>query len=562
MAATCPSATDEVEIAITPSAVTVVIGSAIQFCATGGTGGPYTFSFAADSDNGSGASLSTNGLYMAGSAWPATDIITLSDTNGDGPVSAVVEVVGPLTVVPATATVAAGGTLTFTAIGGDQYANQGVSWSVASTTGGTINSTTGVYVAGVTAGATDSIAAVDDIGNTASAQIYVVGGSAATPYATIPLTGCSFPTYTMQAIIGNQTFQMLLDTGSSTTAVAGDQCDSTCNYLDPLYCPDCDGGTGVNLDAGVSSSYLDMSGWTGELYEDTVQVGGQTPVVDLAFAEITSAEFFDSQGCFNPNDADFEQGIIGMGPADLEVPGTQAYFQQLTQANSSMSSIFAVQLCVLNGNLWLGGYDPGFTDGSTPLYTPLAASQSYSVTLGGVHFASDNLGWDPLAVNGYNPSTLDTGTSQFWLPHDAYVRLVTDLESNEAVQAAFPQADDTFWGGNACDYPVSAVQHRLDLDAVLPPLVLSFGQADGGSFDLTIPATRSYLMPYYDDMPDNNEGYSGLADPLYCNGIVDSDPSDSGDSFTIIGANILSAYITIFDLAHSQVGFVPGVGCP
>ena len=92
-----------------------------------------------------------------------------------------------LTVTPASATLAAGGTQQFTVTGTDQDGNQvtvdAETWSVASG-GGTINSSTGLFTAGTTAGTFTNTVTVTCNGITGTATIIITPG----PLATITVT--------------------------------------------------------------------------------------------------------------------------------------------------------------------------------------------------------------------------------------------------------------------------------------------------------------------------------------------------------------------------------------
>ncbi|RZJ13778.1 MAG: hypothetical protein EOP39_00005 [Rubrivivax sp.] len=59
-------------------------------------------------------------------------------------------------------------------------------------------------------------------------------GPCAESLAALPLTGCSISEYTAPVRIGDQSFDLLLDTGSSTTAVAAGAC-ANCTNITPRY---------------------------------------------------------------------------------------------------------------------------------------------------------------------------------------------------------------------------------------------------------------------------------------------------------------------------------------
>ena len=117
---------------------------------TGGAGG-YAFALTV---NGSGGSVETlSGNYRAGSAGNPTDHGTVTDANG---VTAVISIaIGPsISLAPATPAVAPRGTLTFTA----RHGGSGAGFQYALTagpSGGQIDPTSGVYLAGPIAAVVD-----------------------------------------------------------------------------------------------------------------------------------------------------------------------------------------------------------------------------------------------------------------------------------------------------------------------------------------------------------------------------------------------------------------------
>jgi uncharacterized protein (TIGR03382 family) len=94
-----------------------------------------------------------------------------------------------LSISPASATVATGGTANFTATGGS---GTGYVWALASNpSGGTMNAATGAYTAGAASGVTDVVRVTDSASNTATASLAVT----ATPVPPVPPApsskGCS-----------------------------------------------------------------------------------------------------------------------------------------------------------------------------------------------------------------------------------------------------------------------------------------------------------------------------------------------------------------------------------
>ena len=89
----------------------------------------------------------------------------------------------------------------------------------------------------------------------------------------IALSGCTSGDYTAEVTLGtDQIFDMIVDSGSSTIAVAGAAC-SNCNAITPLYTP---GSTATNAHSRASGAYGAASGWNGAVYNDLLLLAGDT----------------------------------------------------------------------------------------------------------------------------------------------------------------------------------------------------------------------------------------------------------------------------------------------
>jgi hypothetical protein len=299
--------------------------------------------------------------------------------------------------------------------------------------------------------------------------------------------------------------------------------------------------TSSNYGSGSQSG----GGWTAQICSADVQVGPEMPAVSMKLAGITAqSQFFISYDC----PGTLNQGIIGLGPLDLDTIGTastDAYFPALVQ-QAGVPDVVALLLCSTKGLLWFGGYDPTYASGP-PQFTPMSASASWTIDLLGIGLGTQSLG-------GADPQSLvDTGTWGFYMASSAYAALVTAVANDPGATAIFGAGtlDATFFSttyfGGDCASP-TAGQTQAEIDAALPPLTLTLPALDGGTFALSLPATQSYLAP----LPVN-----GVVQ--YCSGVADSHPI--GD-VTILGNSVLQAYITILDEGGRQVGFAPQSFCP
>lgn len=156
-------------MAISPASATIVANSTLSFAGNSGTP-PYTFTLV----SGSGSIDPSSGVYHApGTAGTATVRVTdaLSATS-----DASVTVLAPSSTVaiyPVVPAVTVGGTVNFTASGGSPAYTYTV---LPGGAGGTIDPTTGVYVAPISPG-TDTVRVTDKVGGISDATVTIVAAS-------------------------------------------------------------------------------------------------------------------------------------------------------------------------------------------------------------------------------------------------------------------------------------------------------------------------------------------------------------------------------------------------
>jgi hypothetical protein len=384
----------------------------------------------------------------------------------------------------------------------------------------------------------DAGQAFSDAGQT-GADASVVDAEPTVPSTTlaIPLTGCA-PFYTAAVTLGGtQTFQLAVDTQSTTLAVAGADCPTCADAgVSPVYRP---GPSAVDTNAMASSLYAAGSiGWTGEVYKDTVQVGGAFMPVTAEIAVMeTQTGLFGMGGTGAA--CGLGEGIVGLAPADVAVAGTNGFFDQLVA--TGVPNVFAVQLCDTNGFLWLGGFDPARTL-APPQFTPMVSNQFYAVQLSGVTVSGQSLGV-PLSAYGNGTTILDSGGPLFYLPSAVFSAVVAALVADPVFQQTVGGAD--WFSTGSC---VSLSPTRAQLDAMLPQLTVTFGQNPGVSIQAS--ATSSYLSIY----PYGGQTY-------WCPGIAAWDPSWGTDIVADLGGPFLDS-IVIFDRQNQRVGFAPHADCP
>lgn len=155
-------------LAITPASATVNTGGAQIFGASGGLT-PYTFSIT--TNNSGGAIISATGVYTAGLKGGVTDTVRVIDGSGNTS-NASVTVRSTLAITPASVSVSAGGTQTFSASGGLSPYTYSIA---ANNSGGTINASSGAYTAGSKGGVTDTIRVTDTAGSISNGAVTVNG---------------------------------------------------------------------------------------------------------------------------------------------------------------------------------------------------------------------------------------------------------------------------------------------------------------------------------------------------------------------------------------------------
>src|SRR5262249_31290969 len=138
----------------------------------------------------------------------------------------------------------------------------------------------------------------------------------------------------------------------------------SCAGVTPLYKP---GDGAADLGKRAKASYdVGEIGWQGEIFTDRIAPEGTKASVPLALAVIDDQQNF--LGGTTCSDGVAPQGILGLGPKQIALPGTDAYMDAFHAAGAP--DIVAFELCEQGGHMWLGGFDPSFTT-AAPVYTPM-----------------------------------------------------------------------------------------------------------------------------------------------------------------------------------------------
>lgn len=384
-------------------------------------------------------------------------------------------------------------------------------------------------------------------GNGATGNVGNLPGPAVAPgaagLAVVPISGCVPAEYFGAVNFGDDHLSLLLDSGSTTTAVASTAC-SGCNVSEAY-----DGSTGTNLRRSANAEYGDGSAWSGTLWRDGVDMGALaaplTPEVQVAFAAVTAEanNFFSGAESCQKNESIGFDGILGLGPDTLLASGSTSFLTALAATGKLANDAFSTQFCEVGGNVMLGGYASN-TVASAPFFVPMLSSQGqlyyYSMAVSGVSLG----GVDTQATSKQlGPAIVDSGTQIVVMPASPFRALLQVLGAN----AAFNRYMDleTFESG-ACMQPREAI-NRDALDAALPKLQLRLTQTDGTPATLELDASRSYLVPLLD----------ATGGVHYCGAVREG---DDGDPF-ILGNPVMRQHVVIYDRANKRLGFAPQQGC-
>lgn len=166
-------------VTATPASANVAPRGTTNVSAAGGIGTSTTFTFALQNNNSGGAIDAATGAYTAGATPNVTDVVLATDAAGNTG-TCNINVGAGVTISPAApAAVAPQGSLQLTAAGG----SGGYTWSVVTNNSGASVSAAGLYKAGATGSVTDTVRAMDALGNTAFVNVPVGAGLAISPAA-------------------------------------------------------------------------------------------------------------------------------------------------------------------------------------------------------------------------------------------------------------------------------------------------------------------------------------------------------------------------------------------
>ena len=364
--------------------------------------------------------------------------------------------------------------------------------------------------------------------------------------AAITTVGCPAMLQTeVTVVIGGQTMQLLLDTGSSTLVVASTLCTG-CTVLASK-------GALWNISRGITSgvkvrgSYGDgTNGWNGTAYTANVSLGGAS-VAGLRFAALSSEQGHAPLTTSETNGDECtlgsavgtgNQGILGLGPPGLAIADTDDWLTLYFQQND-VPRTFSLTQCASGGTLSLGVTDaPALYVATPPSRARDFYSQFYNIPLEGVGLA----GAAAYVVNG--DTFLDSGTNVNLLPSDIVAAVWNVVDQHLHSSGVFSSSSFDYYdyapnGGFSCATTASTA---ADLNALFPAMQFVLP----GGKQLTVPAVGSYLS------------VMGVADgqQTVCKTLF---PSQSGPF--ILGWPFQSAFVTFVNATDGDgacaVGFTP-----
>jgi len=412
------------------------------------------------------------------------------------------------------------------------------------------------------------------------AALMATDGSTAPAPTVSEMAGCPFADFTAPVRVGSGTFDLLVDTGSSTLALAGSAC-TTCadGGVSPMWA---ESSSSINQNRQASGTYGDQSGWVGQIWQDNVHIvdGSGQPVTSEASMRIVviteqsvpgfsatgapnkeAGYFFTADAC---NDSPTQgkavtlQGIIGLGFQRLASSGTDSFPAKLWEQRDTGSTIpqmFAIQMCEYSGALWFGGYDASSFTGAI-VWTPILAQSGdralatyYSVDPADVFIGTKSLGFTgddwPRLHGAFN--IIDSGTTLWELPTKIFNAVRDTLLADANFKTYFrsdPSGDNFFDKPlDRCEYALDSQGQRLSgktLQQNLPTISIRF--ANGAT--LTMDLVGSVLLPC---SLDYDQWTLGIA--------------PSSDNGLLGGWPLMNQFITIHDVDTMQLGFAVQSSC-
>jgi len=165
----------------------------------------------------------------------------------------------------------------------------------------------------------------------------------------------------------------------------------------------------------------------------------------------------------------------------------------------------------------------------------------YAIRIADITLGPSTLG---LTQTSFGPTVVDTGTSLSYVPARAQTSMLAALNGNAAFKTLFPNQTVADTDEGACVTHAGTTSALID--AMLPPLALTFPAEGGGTFTIEVPPSQSYLVG------------AGAGEFCWAFSSSGTDPAVDG---TTIGDTLLAGLLTVFDIEHHRVGFARQRGC-
>lgn len=340
-----------------------------------------------------------------------------------------------------------------------------------------------------------------------------------------------------------QQLNVLIDTGSSNFAVAGEAFDMLSKHFDS--------GSSMTyrtLATNVEVPYT-QGNWKGTLGSDilSIRCGYNETTGAGVLGEVQTrvkVALIKSFTNFFINGTEW-QGIMGLGYSRLSRPDPTILppFDQLV-LDRVVRDVFSIQLCSkrhseavggrdTSGTLIFGGFHKTLYVGNV-FYTPIIRKWYYEVIITNIAVAGATLDFKCDAYN-LDRAIVDTGTTNFRVNGVVFDSIVDKLKEGERVGVP-----DGFWLG----YQVMCWTNGTTPYDSFPDITISLSSTTSEylEFSLLIPP-ELYLRETLDDQ--------GRQDKQQCYRFAIS-RSEKG---IVIGAVLMEGFYVIFDRENSRVGF-------
>jgi len=337
-------------------------------------------------------------------------------------------------------------------------------------------------------------------------------------------------------ILGSQTLTVSIDTGSTDLLLDGFGCSgcsgsssfvsdsSTQTYVCPsltLTCSTCVTVSSSSV-CGFSDTYGSGATVSGYIVSDFFLLDNFSSI-RVAFGYIQSV----SGGNFINAPVD---GIWGLAYPSLSSWGGNSALDTIISSNN-LQNIFSMCLVQSDPSMSIG---VDYTNIAGTQWTPIIQQSWYVVTVNDIQVNGNSLGLSSSVYNS-NPSIVDSGTTLFTLPSQAYTAFKNTL-MNMCSSVNLHGICDASTGQTLFDkYCYTMLSSQI---SQYPNIEILLNGAT-----LSIPNTQYLYL--------ETGGF-------YCLG-VDQSPSGSG---VILGDVVMQGFHVIFDKTNLRVGFAPLSSCP